>query len=80
MNIHEYQAKEILRAHGIPVPPGEIATTPEEAEEIAARYGGQVVVKAQVHAGGRGKAGGVKLADDAADASPAGSGGAGGRR
>lgn len=68
MNIHEYQAKEILRAHGIPVPPGEIATTPEEAEEIAARYGGQVVVKAQVHAGGRGKAGGVKLADDAADA------------
>lgn len=68
MNIHEYQAKEILRAHGIPVPPGEIATTPEEAEAIAARYGGQVVVKAQVHAGGRGKAGGVKLADDAADA------------
>jgi succinyl-CoA synthetase beta subunit len=68
MNIHEYQAKEILRAHGIPVPPGEIATTPEEAEAIAARYGGPVVVKAQVHAGGRGKAGGVKLADDAADA------------
>ena len=68
MNIHEYQAKEILRAHGIPVPPGEIATTPEEAESIAARYGGPVVVKAQVHAGGRGKAGGVKLADDAADA------------
>ena len=68
MNIHEYQAKEILRAHGIPVPPGEIATTPEEAESIAARYGGSVVVKAQVHAGGRGKAGGVKLADDPADA------------
>ncbi len=68
MNIHEYQAKEILRAHGIPVPPGEVATSPDEAESIAARYGGAVVVKAQVHAGGRGKAGGVKLADDPADA------------
>jgi succinyl-CoA synthetase beta subunit len=68
MNIHEYQAKEVLRAHGVPVPPGEVATTPEEAERIAAEYGGMVVVKAQVHAGGRGKAGGVKLADDAADA------------
>jgi succinyl-CoA synthetase beta subunit len=62
MNIHEYQAKEILREHGIPVPPGEVATTPEEAEAIARRYGGMVVVKAQVHSGGRGKAGGVKLA------------------
>ena len=62
MNIHEYQAKEIFRAHGIPVPPGEVATTPEEAERIASRYGGMVVVKAQVHTGGRGKAGGVKLA------------------
>jgi succinyl-CoA synthetase beta subunit len=68
MNIHEYQAKEILRAHGIPVPPGEVATTPEEAEAIAARFGAPVVVKAQVHSGGRGKAGGVKLADDPADA------------
>jgi len=68
MNIHEYQAKEILRAHGVPVPPGEVATTPEEAERIAASYGGKVVVKAQVHAGGRGKAGGVKLAEDPADA------------
>lgn len=68
MNIHEYQAKEILRAHGIPVPPGEVATSPDEAEAVAARYGGAVVVKAQVHAGGRGKAGGVKLADDPADA------------
>ncbi len=62
MNIHEYQAKEIFRAAGIPIPPGEIATTPEEAEEIARRFGCTVVVKAQVHAGGRGKAGGVKLA------------------
>ena len=62
MNIHEYQAKELLVAHGIPVPMGEVATTPEEAEAIALRLGGTVVIKAQVHAGGRGKAGGVKLA------------------
>jgi succinyl-CoA synthetase beta subunit len=62
MNIHEYQAKDILRANGIPVPPGEVATTPEEAVRIAESYGGMVVVKAQVHSGGRGKAGGVKLA------------------
>ncbi len=62
MNIHEYQAKEILRGYGVPIPPGEVATTPEEAEAIARRIGGTVVVKAQVHAGGRGKAGGVKLA------------------
>ena len=62
MNIHEYQAKEILRASGIPVPSGEVATTPDEAVSIAERYGGTVVVKAQVHSGGRGKAGGVKLA------------------
>ncbi|MGD8869683.1 MAG: ADP-forming succinate--CoA ligase subunit beta, partial [Gemmatimonadales bacterium] len=62
MNIHEYQAKEVFREHGIPVPPGKVATTPEEAEKIAAEFGTRVVVKAQVHAGGRGKAGGVKLA------------------
>jgi succinyl-CoA synthetase beta subunit len=62
MNIHEYQAKELFRAHGIPVPPGEVATTPEQAKDLAGKYGGRVVVKAQVHAGGRGKAGGVKLA------------------
>ena len=68
MNIHEYQAKEILRAHGVPVPPGEVATTPDEAERIAGKFGGGVVVKAQVHAGGRGKAGGVKLAKDRAEA------------
>jgi succinyl-CoA synthetase beta subunit len=65
MNIHEYQAKEILREHGIPVPPGEVARTPEEAERIARDIGGMTVVKAQVHTGGRGKAGGVKLAADA---------------
>ena len=68
MDIHEYQAKERFRLAGIPVPPGEIATTPEEAETIATKYGGTVVVKAQVHSGGRGKAGGVQLAKDAAEA------------
>ena len=62
MNIHEYQAKERFRLAGIPVPPGEVATTPEEAEAIARKFGGMTVVKAQVHSGGRGKAGGVKLA------------------
>ena len=64
MKIHEYQAKEILRQFGVPVPKGEVAETPAEARHIAQRLGGRVVVKAQVHAGGRGKAGGVKLADD----------------
>lgn len=64
MNIHEYQAKAILRDHGVPVPPGDVATSPDEAERLAAKYGGTVVVKAQVHVGGRGKAGGVKLAAD----------------
>ncbi len=65
MNLHEYQAKALFRRHGIPVPDGEVARTPEEARAIAADCGGQVVVKAQVHTGGRGKAGGVKLAGDA---------------
>ena len=68
MNIHEYQAKDILRAEGVPIPPGEVATTPEQAEAIATKLGGMVVVKAQVHAGGRGKAGGVKLAKTPAEA------------
>lgn len=68
MNIHEYQAKEIFREAGIPIPPGEIATTPSQAEAIAARYGKPVMVKAQVHAGGRGKAGGVKYCPTPADA------------
>ncbi len=63
MKIHEYQAKEILRAHGVPVLRGHVATTPEEAEDAARKLGGGLcVVKAQIHAGGRGKAGGVKLA------------------
>ena len=71
MNIHEYQAAEILAKHGIPVNPGKVATTPEEARAIAAELGGVVVVKAQVHTGGRGKAGGVKVVknrDEAFDA------------
>ena len=68
MNIHEYQAKEVFRKAGIPVPPGEVAETPYAAEEIARKLGGRVVVKAQVHSGGRGKAGGVKLASDAEEA------------
>jgi succinyl-CoA synthetase beta subunit len=62
MNIHEYQAKDLLRAEGVPIPPGEVATTAQQAEAIARTVGRTVVVKAQVHAGGRGKAGGVKLA------------------
>jgi succinyl-CoA synthetase beta subunit len=68
VNIHEYQAKDILRKEGVPIPPGEVAGTPDEAEAIAKQYGGTVVVKAQVHAGGRGKAGGVKLAKSPAEA------------
>ncbi|HET9011025.1 MAG TPA: ADP-forming succinate--CoA ligase subunit beta [Gemmatimonadaceae bacterium] len=68
MNIHEFQAKELLRAEGVPIPPGEVATSAEQAEAIAKKIGGMVVVKAQVHTGGRGKAGGVKLAKNAAEA------------
>jgi len=64
MKIHEYQAKALLRAFGVTVPRGEVATTPAQAREIAQRLGGRVVVKAQVHAGGRGKGGGIMLADD----------------
>lgn len=62
MNFHEYQAKELFAQYGLPVPAGQIATTPEAAVEAARKLGGeQWVVKAQIHAGGRGKAGGVKL-------------------
>src|SRR5881397_2562269 len=69
VNLHEYQARDILRRQGIPVPPGEVATTAAEARAIALRLGGgRVVVKAKVHAGGRGKAGGVKLAANADEA------------
>jgi len=62
MKIHEYQAKQILARFGVAVPRGEVAYTPEEARGVAERLGGTVVVKAQIHAGGRGKAGGVKVA------------------
>ena len=62
MNLHEYQAKELFRAAGMAVNPGEVATDPREARALAEKYGGSAVVKAQVHSGGRGKAGGVKLA------------------
>jgi succinyl-CoA synthetase beta subunit len=64
MKIHEYQAKALLARHGVPVPRGEVASTPEEAEAAAKKLGGSVVVKAQIHAGGRGKGGGVKVASD----------------
>lgn len=60
MNLHEYQAKRLFAEHGVPIPNGEVATTPAAAREIAERLGG-VIVKAQVHTGGRGKAGGVKV-------------------
>lgn len=62
MKIHEYQAKDILREYGIPIPRGEVAKTPERAKEIASSFKGKVVVKAQIHAGGRGKGGGVRVA------------------
>ncbi|MBV8783606.1 MAG: ADP-forming succinate--CoA ligase subunit beta [Gammaproteobacteria bacterium] len=69
MNLHEYQAKEIFRSYGIPVPAGQVAASAAAASEAAQTLGGSVwVVKAQVHAGGRGKAGGVKLVRDAAAA------------
>jgi len=68
MNIHEYQAKELLKRYGVPVPLGKVVSTPQEARGAAVELGGRCVVKAQIHAGGRGKAGGVKLASDPADA------------
>jgi succinyl-CoA synthetase beta subunit len=68
MNLHEYQAKEILRGYGVTIPPGQVATTPQQAEEFAKQYGTAVMVKAQVHAGGRGKAGGVKFCPTPNDA------------
>ena len=74
MKIHEYQAKALLAPFGIPVPRGEVAFTPDEARAAAERLGGRVVVKAQIHAGGRGKGGGVRLVagpDEAAQAAEA---------
>ncbi|MBA2470296.1 MAG: ADP-forming succinate--CoA ligase subunit beta [Chloroflexia bacterium] len=74
MDVHEYQAAEILGRYGVPVNPGRVAESPEEARAAAAEFGGTVAVKAQVHTGGRGKAGGIKLAhtpDEARDAAGA---------
>uniref|UniRef100_UPI00404B9E14 ATP-grasp domain-containing protein n=1 Tax=Candidatus Planktophila sp. TaxID=2175601 RepID=UPI00404B9E14 len=68
MDLYEYQARDLFEKHGVPVLPAAIATTADEAEAAAAKIGGKVVVKAQVKVGGRGKAGGVKVAENAADA------------
>src|ERR1700739_3568535 len=68
MKIHEYQAKAILAKYDVPVPRGEVVFTVDEAEAAAKKIGGSVVVKAQIHAGGRGKGGGVKVAKDANEA------------
>jgi succinyl-CoA synthetase beta subunit len=68
VNVHEYQAKGLLREFGVEVPPGKLARTPQEAEAAARALGGTIVVKAQVHAGGRGKAGGIKVVKTPGDA------------
>jgi succinyl-CoA synthetase beta subunit len=68
MVIHEYQAKELLRKNGVPLPDGQVASTPEEAADIAHKMGKKVAIKAQVHVGGRGKAGGIKLASSREEA------------
>jgi succinyl-CoA synthetase beta subunit len=68
MDLFEHQAKELFARHGVPVPRGRVAWSPEEAEAVAAELGGTVVVKAQVQVGGRGKAGGIQLARDPAEA------------
>jgi succinyl-CoA synthetase beta subunit len=68
MKIHEYQAKDIFAAAGIPIPKGRVAFTPQEVREIASEYGVPVMVKAQVHVGGRGKAGGIKYCKDPEEA------------
>ena len=73
MKIHEYQAKKILRQYQVAVPSGSVATTANQAEHVATELGGKVVVKAQIHAGGRGKGGGVKLAASPAEARQAAS-------
>ena len=67
MKIHEYQAKQILKRFGIDVPKGDVAFSPKEAAAVAARLGGRCVVKAQIHAGGRGKGGGIKVVGDPAE-------------
>ncbi|MCP4228781.1 MAG: ADP-forming succinate--CoA ligase subunit beta [bacterium] len=72
MKIHEYQAKEVFRSYGIPIPKGRVATTPDEVKAIAQEIGGLVAVKSQVHVGGRGKAGGIKIAKTPGEAYKAG--------
>src|SRR6266550_325920 len=74
VKLHEYQAKQVLQRAGIPIPDGRLATTPDEAESAAKAIGAPVAVKAQVHAGGRGKAGGIKVAKSPSDAKAAASG------
>jgi succinyl-CoA synthetase beta subunit len=68
MKLHEYQSKTIFSKYGIPIPKGRVATTAQEAKQIAEELGGRVVIKSQVLVGGRGKAGGVKVAKDAQEA------------
>ncbi len=68
MKLHEYQSKRIFAKYGIPIPKGKVASTQEEAKNIAKELGGRVVVKSQVLVGGRGKAGGIKLAENPAEA------------
>ena len=79
MKLHEYQAKGILSQAGVPVPDGEVADTPEQARKIADGLGGRAVVKAQVHAGGRGKAGGIKVVSSPVEAEQAAESMLGGR-
>ena len=71
MKIHEYQAKQILSRYGVPVPNGGVASTPQEAASIAGELGDKAVVKAQVHAGGWGKAGGIKVVSSPKEAEQA---------
>ena len=68
MNIHEYQARSLLEKHNIKFPKGKVGSTPKEIYDIAKSFGGKVVVKAQIHSGGRGKAGGVKICNSANEA------------
>ena len=68
MKIHEYQAKQLLKQYGVPVPQGQVASNPDEVREVAKTLGKRVVIKGQVHSGGRGKAGAVKIANDANEA------------
>ena len=68
MQLHEYQAKNILSEYNVPIPFGQVALSDSECEKISSSINGKVVIKAQVHAGGRGKAGGIKIVDNPLDA------------